>query len=1088
MLRLFFLGEFQITCDGLTIDGINTARLQALLAFLVLYGNKEISRQRIAFLFWPESAEGQARTNLRQLLHHLRQAFPDIGHYLHIGTKTLKWQEGAQLQIDVVEFAECLSGAQAAAAAGNISAEQSALQRAYNLYQADLLPTCYDEWIEADRSRLRQQFTTALTRLIELLEQQGQYAEAITKAERLLSLDEFSESTYCTLIRLHALNNDRISALHTYDRCVDMLRDELAIQPSAETRQLFERLTQAETERPAMHITKSEIPLIGREKERSELVQVWQKVASGNTHFMLVCGEAGIGKTRLAEELIAYVQSQGMLCASAICYSAEGRLAYGPVTEWLKNDTIYPSLSELENIWQLEISRLVPEILSGSVEIPELPPLTESWQRQRLFESLTRAIHTVPNPLLLFIDDIQWCDPETLEWLHYLLRSNYAKKILIMATLRSGSMSDNGPLLSLILELRRSSYFTEIELAAIDAAQTAQLARHVSNKEIDEKQAAELFARTEGNPMYVVEMTRAGMEEWKTGDTPLSPHHEPVPVPQSVKAVIQTRLANISSAAQKILELAAVIGRVFTFDVLNEACEENEDVLIHSLDELWERRLIREQGRMAYDFSHDIIRKVVAAGISRARFCLLNRRVSEALEKRFAGQFERISGQLAIHWERAGYPLRAIFYYEQACKTAQRIFANEEAAEYLERGLRLVLENLDGRERDEQELNLLNILSPCLVQSRGYGASEVQKNSTRLWDLSRQLNQPPTSPLLRMLAISKLVVGEISEAENFGLRLLEQSQRMNDAVAEVEAHYVLGVTYHWQGRFIPAHKHLEKAIAGYEAKNHTVHITDYAQDPSVICRIRLAVVLWHLGYLEQSQTFGTEALELAEKLQHPFSRSYALHWFAWLQNLRNDAGATLKHAELSISFSEEYPFPYFASQSRILKGWALFMKGETEDGIQEMRYGLSCFRAIGSEVGCSYFRALIASALATNGSYVQSIPLIDEAIKAIKNTDEHWSDAAIFEMKGTVLLHGNSDVLTGAEHWFRNALAVARQQQSKTDALRIALQLKKFLLKAGRQKEAIDMFQDVQCWAINDLNSNQGNALNTLVDSWAERF
>jgi len=1089
LLNLSLFGDFRLSCQDQPVEGVNTPRLRSLLTYLALHYGAETARQRVAFLFWPDSEEGQAMTNLRQLLHHLRNAFPEIQHYLDIDARTIRWRSGAPTQIDVAEFVQRISEAEEAAKIGDLQSERAALEHAARCHRGDLLPECYDEWIEPERDNLRRRLTRALERLAEICEQQGEYEDALAYAERLLTIDEFEESTYRRLMRLHALNKDRANARRVYQRCVEILRKELDIEPAPETQEAYERITRdAASETAAPRAAQEEIPLVGRQEERSTLVQTWKAAAAGNLQMVVLHGEAGIGKTRLARELMNYIERQGFVVATAACYAAEGRLAYGPVTDLLKTDGIHSAIRDLDYVWQTEIARLLPELLAENPELPPPEPLTETWQRQRLFSALSRAVLASRQPLLLFIDDIQWADSGTLEWLHYLMRRfGSSAKILILAAARSEAFSANGSLLSLILYLRRGGALTEIELGAINAVQTAELARHVSGKHLDDETAASLFSSTEGNPLFVVEMTRASMEQ--SGLDHVRPYEKTqaaVPLPRKIQAVIQTRLFNISSSARQLLELAAVVGRVFSFDILAHASHEGEETLLRSLDELLERRLIREQGRMAYDFSHDKIREVTAAGISGTRRCLLHRRVAEALEQLHIDELEQVSSRLAAHWENAGDPVRAITYCEKAGQAEQRIFATDDAEAYFRRGLRLVRENLQGQERSRRELNILQLLSPCLVQGRGYGASQVQQVGARVLELAGQLHQQPGAPLLRMLAISKLVGSDIPAAEQFGLQLLEQAKADDDAVIEVEAHYVLGVTYHWKGRYTNAREHLEKAITLYEPKNHNIHITQYAQDPAIICRIRLTLVLWHLGYTVASQTGAEEALALAEQVEHPFSRAYALHWYAWLQALRGDSAVTLKCAEASMAFSEEYNFPYFSTQSRILHGWALFTMGECEDGLQAMREGLSGFRATGSEIGCPYYRALIAEALSASGSFSQSLPLLQEAVKGVRETGERWSEAVILSIKGTVLAQGPPEYHAQAEACYREAIEVARNQGARSDALRAALHLKRLQRPPRVRQEANRIFQEIHSWSTDGLDTQEAEMLTTLLKQWTE--
>ncbi|RMF58840.1 MAG: tetratricopeptide repeat protein [Calditrichaeota bacterium] len=1058
-----------------------------MLTYLALHCDAEITRQRIAFLFWPDSEESQARTNLRQLLHHLRQAFPDIERYLTIDKRTIRWRREAPLHIDVAEFLRCIGEAKAAAEKKDTNAELKALEKAARLYRADLLPECYDEWIETERDRLRNLFISVLKRLMELFEEQGQYSSALQCGTRLLSLDEFDETTYRTLMRLHALNNDIPAASQIYHRCVEVLRDELGVEPGTETQSLFQRLTRQEEIEVSPPSMENEIPLVGREEERRTMLQAWEEVTKGNTRILLLCGEAGIGKTRLAEELIHYIERQGYTSAISRCYAAGGRLSYGPVSEWLRTESLYRGLLGMETVWKTEVSRLLPELLTDCPDLIAPAPLTESWQRKRLFEALAHALTTNHEPLLLFIDDLQWCDQETLEWLHFLLHVENLPGVLIMATVRTEDVPANTPLLSFILELRRGNLLTEIELAAIDPEHTASLAAHISGKNLDEKTTKALYASSEGNPLFIVEMTRAVMDDWDRGDKGEKDLLQDIPLPQRVQAVIQSRLAHLTPGSKKLLELAAIIGREFTFDILRYSCEEEEETIIQSLEELLEHRLVREQTRMVYDFSHDKIREVTAAGISQTRSCLIHRRVAEALEQLFAERLDPVAAQLAVHWENGGNPERAIHFYEQSGKLAQQIYANEEAVELLTRALRLVNENLVGREKEKLELNLLRLLSPCLVQARGYGATEVQEIGAQLWKLSRQLEAKTGSPLLRTLAISNLVGGKINPAEQFGIQLLKQAGETHDGVAEVEAHYVLGVTYHWQGHFIKARKHLEKAISLYSPENHAIHITAYAQDPGIICRIRLALVLWHLGYPLRSQTLGMEALEMAERLGHPFSRAYALHWFAWLQNLRNQKEATLEHARASIAFSEEYQFPYFATQSEILYGWALFKLGETENGFQKMREGLSRFRATGSEIGCAYYRGLIAGTLAESGSTQQSLLLLEEALKSMEISGEKWSKSAVLRIQGEVFLNHSKRNMPQAEAAFTEAISVAKVQKAYMDALIAALHLQQMWANSEREKESQEIFQELFRETTRKAGVKEREELRELLNHWTER-
>src|SRR6266700_3412611 len=245
-LRIRLLGDFSLIYSDQQVTSLNTTRLRSLLAYLVLHREVPQQRQHLAFLFWPDTTEAQARNNLRQLLHQLRQAFPAVEHFLSADAHMLYWHPVTPFHLDVAAFEQALTLADAATRQHDQHALQAALEQADSLYRGELLPGCYDEWILPERERLRQHHLQALEHLLRLFEGQGDHVTAIRYAQRLLGLDPLSEDLYRRLMRLFALNNDRASALHVYHTCVTTLQREMGVDPDVATRQAYERLMQQE--------------------------------------------------------------------------------------------------------------------------------------------------------------------------------------------------------------------------------------------------------------------------------------------------------------------------------------------------------------------------------------------------------------------------------------------------------------------------------------------------------------------------------------------------------------------------------------------------------------------------------------------------------------------------------------------------------------------------------------------------------------------------------------------------------------------------------------------------------------------------
>ncbi len=292
-------------------------------------------------------------------------------------------------------------------------------------------------------------------------------------------------------------------------------------------------------------------------------------------------------------------------------------------------------------------------------------------------------------PLLLLLDDLHWCDNETLEWVHYLLHFEPQARLLLVGTVRAEETVPGHPLVSFLGTLQRDGLLSEIALGPLSPAETTSLAEHVAGRQLDPARASDLYSETEGNPLFVVEMVRAGsveqpMTEQGVVETPLPLLTCLVStLPPTVQTVLAARLAQLSPSARELANLAAVIGRAFSLDVLAHASDESEGALVRDLDELWQRRIVREQGGDAYDFSHDKLREQAYTSLSTVHRRLLHRRVAEALEAVYADTPDVASRQVAVHYERAGLLWKAIAWYQRAGEVASRIAANAEAIDAL---------------------------------------------------------------------------------------------------------------------------------------------------------------------------------------------------------------------------------------------------------------------------------------------------------------------------------------------------------------------------------------------------------------------
>ncbi|HEV2238697.1 MAG TPA: AAA family ATPase, partial [Ktedonobacterales bacterium] len=511
-LHIRLLGDFSLVVDDRPLPGLTSPRLQSLFAYLALHREAPQQRRHLAFLFWPDASEAQARNNLRQVLHQARVAFAGVERLLHLDASTVSWRPEVLVRLDVAAFEEALALASAAERRHDPPAGQAALEEADVLYRGALVPSCYDEWIAPERDRLRHAHQQVLAQLLNLAEAHNDSATAIRYALRLLQLDPLSEDLARHLMRLHAANHDRASALRVYHHTVATLQRELGIEPDSATRAAYEQVMRQDSGAP----TAAETPafaassaLIGREREWQSLHTAWQRTTTKGPHFVLVAGEAGIGKSRLAEDFLLWARQQGAITARTCSYAVESQLGLLPVAEWLRSAGLRRPLDRLDPVLIAEVARIVPELLIGRADVPSAAPISDLGQRQRFFEALARAVLASARPVVLLLDDLQWCDADTLEWLHLLLRFDQAARLLVIGCVRSEELALTHPLNPLLRQLHQASGVTELTLERLDAAGTGQLAEQVTRRGLDPAATASLYHETGGIPLFVVELLRA---------------------------------------------------------------------------------------------------------------------------------------------------------------------------------------------------------------------------------------------------------------------------------------------------------------------------------------------------------------------------------------------------------------------------------------------------------------------------------------------------------------------------------------------------------------------------------------------------
>ena len=745
------------------------------------------------------------------------------------------------------------------------------LELAARLYSGDLLPACYDDWVLDERAKLRAEAYGALVRLTEEAAGRDDHKATIRHAQRIIDLEPTDEAAVRIQMEAHLALGDRAAALRSYHRYAEVLERDLAVAPGEAIGAMYQQLRAGTLNRDEVQgkdlAPVAESPFVGRDLEWNQLNEAWNTAREGGAHLLLVTGEPGIGKSRLALELGRRVRAEGHVVASARAYEAAGRLPWGPVVDLLRSDALRSHIDTLDTVWRAELARLLPELLDASQ--PSGPSQSgDLAQRHRLFDAVSRAIVVGDRPRLLIIDDLQWCDAETIELIGFVVRSGQTAPVLIVGTVRSEEIPQHHPLVGLVDALGHDQAVTTVPLDRLDEATTATLAARLRAEDtIDPKLAARLWSETEGNPLFVIEALRAGIS---------SDGSQAVLTP-TMRAVLRARLGQLTDGARRLAEVAAVIGRPFSVGLMVSATGIDERELVDHVDELWRRRIIRDQG-LTYDFSHDKLRAVALEMVSPARRRQLHRAVAEAIAVELHNDIDAASPQLAAHYDQAGMVEPAIDAYRVAGARAVAVSALEEAVTMFRRALALLADLPPSPDRDALELDIRIALGSPLVALEGYGSKDAHQLYERALSLCRKLHRPVDPPILRGLGLARLQGCRFDDCDELARALLDDES--HDPIARTEGRYLLGVSAFWRGDLARARHYLDGAIEAYDVSHRDEHLALYAQDPKAVCLVRLALVELWAGDAGRADETARSALEIAVDLDHLMTLGYVITYAA----------------------------------------------------------------------------------------------------------------------------------------------------------------------------------------------------------------
>ncbi len=691
-LALSLLGAPSVTLPhGPTARGVGTAKGLALLAYLTLEPGSH-SREELATLLWGDSPDAAARASLRQALKRLRAA---VGEALHVDRTSVELR--GPVACDVAAFLT-------AAAAGSPSAadfDVSKFLAGFSLHHA----ASFEEWAAATRRRLLKRYTEVLREQARAAFARSHWAESVTLADRWLQCDPCSEEAARLVIEALSLEGDRGGALSRFAEFRARLAQEVNTEPSPALQQLVHRV---EREQGNRIVDEVEIPvdpalearLVGREAPWRTLTQAWATVSRRAGRVVLIDGDAGVGKTRLAEEFLRWAALEGATILRGHAHDTQTGLPYGPVVEALRDGLEAPGAAGTAPEWLTEVTRLVPELRRRYPALREPLAPADAAERWRLFEGVTQLLLALAaeRPTLMLIDDLQWCDRETCALLDFLARRCEEVPLALVVTLNLGELERDAPAARLCRALRTRPSAVAISLAPLGEEEVWQMIRqlgHLQAPGAGKRLAHRLHEVSDGNPFHVIELLKAlfaqglleadpGTGEWRAPPVQDSSPSPGVVLPGSVRVVLLERVGRLPYELRDLLATIAVAGHDTSSDLLSHVHGMSRLRVAALADALVDRRLLVEE-RGAYRCAHPVIADVVRESLTPARRRELHRAIALALVTVLGSADPReVAADIARHAERGGEPAVAYRYALLASEAAAARYAFEEALGWLD--------------------------------------------------------------------------------------------------------------------------------------------------------------------------------------------------------------------------------------------------------------------------------------------------------------------------------------------------------------------------------------------------------------------
>jgi class 3 adenylate cyclase/tetratricopeptide (TPR) repeat protein len=817
-------------------------------------------------------------------------------------------------------------------------------------------------------------------------------------------------------------------------------------------------------------------PLVGRNEELAVLQRLWCKAKGVEGSTVLVSGEPGIGKSRLAQTLLEQLSGEPHTRLRLFCSPHHQDHALYPTITQLERaagfrrehsaDERLDKLEALLNQATSDFAEAAP-LIADLLSLPtgdRYPPVNLTSQKQK--EATLRALLTqveglsAQQPVLMLFEDAQWSDPTSLELLDLIIDRVPTLQALLMITFRP----EFAP------PWAGRPHVTSLALNRLTPQQRVEVIGHVAGgKPLPREIAEQIVDRTDGVPLFIEELTKAVIESGLVAD--VGDHYAastPAPtlaIPTSLHASLLARLDRLAPP-REVAQIGAALGRSFSHELIGAVAPMPRHTLDDALEELVRAELVFRRGTppdAEYTFKHALVQDAAYSTLLRSRRRQLHGRIAATFEKEFPETAAAQPELLAHHFSEAGLAGRAAEYCLKAGQQAVARSAMTEAVAQLQKGLELLRGLPDDARRRRQELDLQLALIPALIATRGYAAPEVGGAITRARGLAEQLDRSDyLIGLLYGQCFYHIVRSEYHLAHPVAERMEQIGETRNDRAMLLLGHYVHGHIRLPQGEFVAARALFEQCDGLRDPAHRAIYTGLAAEDPHTGMLIALVVTLANLGHLDQAQHLLDAALTEARRLEHAYTLCYVLGCGSWAQWPAGSTKTAQRLVRELLAVAEEQGFRFWTGWGAVHDGWSATALGRAQEGLALLMKGLAILRSTANLHSLPWLMILVADAHARLGQTSEGLDCLTEAARLIDMTGERCAEAELHRVRGD-LLHAGGDRTAPEENYLR-ALAVARRQSAKTLELRAALSLARLWRDQDRRTEAHGLLAPIYGW------------------------